>query len=271
MVEQIIFNNCLFRSAEQSTTGTVVAYCIAVEYNFRSPLEIFDTVLPVGNICGQWLIKFYLELLASCKLFLVVRSNLHDAVTLGNFHDIGTHKLHTVTCTAPIEAIRLTVHITTYQCIVVQTFYYTEICSVNIYGIVHHTFIQTIARSYQALTAREVCSIGLCGKIASVATERNTETVKSDILAHLCEQAHTLGIKDTRVIQLCILALRNKDTRCGARIRAHGYHTARNKAMVAPGCADYSRCNLLHVRCTNTNVACCIYNVLGVTLKSDTP
>ena len=234
MVEQIIFGNGLFGCTEQCSTGAVVAYRIATEKDFGSPFKILDAVLSVGNILRQWFFKFYLELLASCKLFLVVRSNLHHAVTFGNLHYIGTYKLHTVTCTTPIETIRLTVHVTTYQCIVVQTFYYTKICSVNIYGIVHHTLIQTITRAYQALTARKVCGIGLSGKIASVATERNTETVKSDVLAHLSKQAHAFGIKDTRVIQFCILALRNKDTRCGTGIRAHGYHTARNKTVVAP-------------------------------------
>ena len=88
-------------------------------------------------------------------------------------------------------------HITANQSVVIEALYHAQIGAVDIDGIVHHTLVQAVDRNNLALAAREVCSIGLGCKIAvTTLAKRNTETVESEILAHLGKQTHTLGIKN---------------------------------------------------------------------------
>ena len=89
---------------------------------------------------------------------------------------------------------------------VIKTLYHSKISSVNVDSIVHHALIESIYRFNLALAAREVCCVGLSGKV-TVCTllKRHAETVESDILAHLREKTHTLGIIDITVLQQCIL------------------------------------------------------------------
>ena len=97
-----------------------------------------------GGSDRQRILEINLELLAACKLLLVVRSNLNDTITLCNLHHIGTDKLHTVTCTTPIEAVGLTVHITSNKSVVVEALNNAQVCTVYIYRIVHHTLVQSV-------------------------------------------------------------------------------------------------------------------------------
>ena len=194
MVKEVSLHQRALGSAEQRTARTVVADDIVTEHHLGRPLEILDAIFTVGYVGRQNLLELYPELLATGKLLLVIGSNLHNAVTLGNLHYIGTHELHTVTCTAPIEAIGLTMHVTAHQSMVIQSFSNAQICTVHIDGIIHHALVDTACRNNLSLAAREVRSIGLRGKIAFIAASADYEAFKRYILGNLSKKAHALGI-----------------------------------------------------------------------------
>ena len=145
MVEEVILDKCALWGAEQGTTRTVVADCVAVEDDLGGPLKVLYAILSVGNVGRQRFLELYLELLAAGKLLLVEWSNLNDTVALGNLHHVGTHELHAVAGTAPIETIGLAMHIAANKCIVIKALHNAQICSVNVDGIVHHALVQTVA------------------------------------------------------------------------------------------------------------------------------
>ena len=98
--------------------------------------------------------------------------------------------------TCNTDSVGLRMHIASHNGLVVQALHYLQISAMHIDGIVHHSLVESIDRAYLTLATREVGGIGLCRKIAGViiAPEAYTEAIEVDILAHLGQQPHALGI-----------------------------------------------------------------------------
>ena len=108
---------------------------------FGSPFEVFYSIIAVGNIGRKRFFKGYLKLLAARNDIFVVRFYSDYAIAFGYLHYIGTHELHAVTCAAPVETVCLRVHIAPHKSVVIYSPDNTQICSVHVYGIVHHSFV----------------------------------------------------------------------------------------------------------------------------------
>ena len=106
-------------------------------------------------------------------------------------------------------------HVTTFHGVVIDALHHLEVGAVHVDGIVHHGLIESVHRGDLALATREVGGIGLCGEVAGivVAAEAYAETVKRDILTHLCQETHTLGIVYLDILQAGIGSMAHKDTR----------------------------------------------------------
>ena len=238
MVESIAFDNGLQRSTEQSTTGTVVTDNIISKVNFRTPFQVFNTETFFSiDSSIQWLYKRNLEFLRAMKGFFIKRNNLcHFVLFIKDFHGLGTHKLHLVTLSTPIETISLRMHVPSYNGLVIQFLHNLQIGTMHIDCIVHHAFIKAIARNNLSFATREMGCIGLSGEITRViiTTETNIKFFQSDIFADLCQQAHTFGIVYIDILQTGILIQRKEYAWSRPFVITHCYLCTRHQTRVFP-------------------------------------
>ena len=106
-------------------------------------------------------------------------------------------------------------HVAALHGVVIDAFHHLEVGAVHVDGIVHHRLIESVHRGDLALATREVGGIGLCGEVTGivVAAEAYAETVKGDILTHLCQETHTLGIVNLHILETCVSSVAHEDTR----------------------------------------------------------
>ena len=275
MVESITFYHGLQRCAEQGTTSTVVADYIVCKVYFRTPFQVFDTEAFFGiDRCIQWIHEGNLEFLGSVDSFLIIRfDSCHFVLLVENLHSVGAYELNLVTLTSPIESVCLRMHVSAYYGLVVEALHNLQVSTMHVDGIVHHAFVQTVARDNLTLTAREVSSIGLCSEVTRIvlATEAYVELFEGDVLADLCQETHTFGIMDAYIFQAGILVHMHEDARSRTLVVTHGHLGTRNETGILPmRCMECTFVNLLGVVGRAPQVAGLIYHMAGLTVERDT-
>ena len=59
-------------------------------------------------------------------------------------------------------------HIGSRQCMVIHPFRYFQVSTMNVNGVIHHTFIQSVGGDYLSLATRKMGGIGLGGKVTGI-------------------------------------------------------------------------------------------------------
>ena len=84
----------------------------------------------------------------------------------------------------------------------------------HIDSVGHHPFVQAILGDDRSLAGREMGSVRLCREIPRIVRpfQANGETIQRDILAHLRQEAHSLGIMNLDILQSRIHVMIQEDT-----------------------------------------------------------
>ena len=103
----------------------------------------------------------------------------------------------------------------------------------HIDSVVHHPFVQAILGEDRSLAGREMGSVRLCREIPRIVRpfQANGETIQRDILAHLRQEAHSLGIMNLDILQSRIHVMIQEDTGSRTFPRTHGDHRTGTKRL----------------------------------------
>ena len=183
----LFFDNGLPGSAEQGAAGTVVTNEVVAENDFGGPGQVFYAESFFGSDCwGDGLVEGEDEFFSAFRLFLLVRTNGGDfGWRSGQFHRGGTDKLYCIAGTSPFEAVGLAVHVASHNRFVVDAFHDFEVGAVDVDGVVHHVFVQSVAGDDFPFAAGEMGGIRLGSEVAGIliAFKAYAEAVKGDVFA----------------------------------------------------------------------------------------
>ena len=108
---------------------------------------------------------------------------LHPVLSTGQFHGGGTYKLYFIAIHAPLESVCLRMHVSGNHRMVIKALLDFQISTMYINRIIHHSFIQPVARINLPPATGEMGSIRLRGKVTRIliATKTNAEFIQRDI------------------------------------------------------------------------------------------
>ena len=228
-----------------------------------------------ADLSIHWLCKCDEEFTGTCDLVFIIRANGSYFVLLAHeFHRVRLDKLHIIAYISPLEAPCLSVHVSADQCAVVYALHHLEVCAVHVDSVVHHPFVQAIARSDFSLTTREMRSICLSSEITwiLVAAQTYAEFFQRDILAQLCQESHTFSIMNLHVFKSCIFVVRQENTWRRSAPPSHSDCRTGHKAAVFPvWCMDQIVSHLHRALSRRTDITCIIHHTLSLFFESNTP
>ena len=185
MIKQVTLYHRFQGSAEQRTACTVVTNDIIRKINFRAPGQVFNTeTFFIRNLRIQRLGKS--DTIFFCtfhRIFVIGQDFLHPVLSTGQFHGGGTYKLYFIAIHAPFESVCLRMHVSGNHRMVIKALLDFQISTMYINRIIHHSFIQPVARINLPPATGEMGSIRLRGKVTRIliATKTNAEFIQRDI------------------------------------------------------------------------------------------
>ena len=220
------------------------------------------------------ILKPDLELLRPSVIRLIYRLDSGNPVSRPyQFHGARMDELHGIPYPSPFETIRLRVHIPAYQGRVIHSSHHFQVSSMHIDSVVHHPFVQTILGDDRSLAGREMGSVRLCREIPRIVRpfQANGETIQRDILAHLRQEAHSLGIMNLDILQSRIHVMIQEDTGSRTFPRTHGDHRTGHQTAVFPTGRLYQPWrNLDQAPHAYRDIACIIHQMTCISLEGDT-